>query len=573
MAYQKEKAASWAASTDDPQVKKEVHALIQQYDAGNKAPLMDAFYQTLEFGTGGLRGIMGVGTNRMNKFTVGAAAQGLAAYLLKSFPDQKVKVAIAYDSRLNSPEFAKVTAAVMSAHGIQVYLFEGLRPTPELSFAIRHLGCQGGVVITASHNPKEYNGFKAYWNDGAQLLEPHDKNVIEEVNAIPSPSAIRFNANPALIITIGHEIDEIYLNKASSLVVNKELIHMQQEMKIVYSALHGSGITLVPALLKKVGFEQIHLVKEQATPDGNFPTIVSPNPEEKEAMSMGLAQAKALDADLLLATDPDADRVGVGVKNADGEWILLNGNQTATLIIYYLLEAWKQAGRLNGKQFITKTIVTTYLLDKIAAHYGVKCYNTLTGFKYIAGIIREKEGKEEYIAGGEESYGYLVGDFVRDKDAVSSCAVIAEIAAYAKSKGITLYGLLQDIYKQFGYYQEALISLTKPGASGLEQIRTMMQNLMNSPPKELAGEQVLMIRDYLKNQELDLSTGKIKALGFPNSNVIQLITSAGSIISARPSGTEPKIKFYISCNLPVGALNMEKLQSQVLKIEQEVRGW
>ena len=548
MTYQKEKAASWAASTDDPQVKNEVHALIQQYDAGNKAPLMDAFYQTLEFGTGGLRGIMGVGTNRMNKYTVGAAAQGLAAYLIKSFPDQNVNVAIAHDSRLNSTEFAKVTAAVMSAHGIQVYLFEGLRPTPELSFAIRHLGCQGGVVITASHNPKEYNGFKAYWNDGAQLLEPHDKNVIEEVNSIPSPSAIRFNANPALISTIGHEIDEIYLNKASSLVVNRELIHMQRDMKIVYTSLHGSGITLVPALLKKVGFEQVHIVDEQAIPDGNFPTVIYPNPEEKEAMTLGLSKAKALDADLLLATDPDADRVGVGVKNASGEWILLNGNQTATLIIYYLLEAWKQAGRLNGKQYITKTIVTTYLLDKIAAHYGVKCYNTLTGFKYIAGIIREKEGKEEYIAGGEESYGYLVGDFVRDKDAVSSCAVIAEIAAYARSKGMTLYDLLQEIYQQFGRYEEALISLTKQGASGVEEIKEMMEELRNNPPAELAGEKAIEVRDYKKQVSVNLITGKQSPIDLPSSNVIQLLTDRGSIVSARPSGTEPKIKFYVGVN-------------------------
>ena len=493
--------------------------------------------------------------------------------MLQTYPREEIKVAIAHDSRLNSPFFASITADVFSAHGIKVYSFDALRPTPELSFTIRHLKCHSGVVITASHNPKEYNGFKAYWSDGAQMVEPHDKNVIALVNAIPSPSAIKFSANEQLITRISAEIDEIYLEKASNLVVNKELIHNQKDLKIVYSPLHGSGITLVPQLLKKIGFEQVHLVLEQSNPDGNFPTVIYPNPEEKEAMSMGLAQAQKIDADLLMATDPDADRVGVGVKNHEGAWVLLNGNQTATLIIYYLLEAWKTAGKLNGKQYITKTIVTSYLLDKIAKHYGVNCYNTLTGFKYIASIIREKEGSEEYIAGGEESYGYLVGDFVRDKDAVSSCAIIAEIATYARSKGLTLYDLLQEIYHKFGYHQETLISLTKPGASGLEEIRTMMQNLRNSPPKELAGEQVLMIRDYLKNQELDLSTGKIKALGFPTSNVIQLITSAGSMISARPSGTEPKIKFYISCNLPVGELNIEKLQTQISKIEEEVREW
>ncbi len=517
----------------------------------NSEELTEAFYKDLEFGTGGLRGIMGVGSNRMNKYTLGLATQGLANYLNKSFPEGNIKVAIAHDSRNNSRTFAETTADIFSANGIKVYLFESLRPTPELSFAIRHLGCQSGVVLTASHNPKEYNGYKAYWTDGAQLVPPHDKNVISEVNAITSFDQVKWQGKPSLIQTIGAEVDEAYLQKIKELSVSPEAIEAQRDLKIVFTPIHGTGITLVPAALEKLGFKNVHIVEEQSEPNGNFPTVVYPNPEEAEALSLGLKKAKELDADILMGTDPDADRVGIAVKNNEGEWQLLNGNQTGSLILYYLLEAWKEKGKLNGNQYVVKTIVTTDLVNRMAKSYGVDCYDTLTGFKYIAGVIRELEGKKEFIAGGEESYGYLISDFVRDKDAVASCAIIAEMAAWAKNNGKSLFDLLLEMYERFGVYQEKLVSITKPGKSGSEEIAKMMANLRQNPPKSLAGSPVVTLLDYDNGRQRNLNSGEESPLDFPKSNVLQFITEDGGKVSARPSGTEPKIKFYVSVQQPM----------------------
>ncbi|MGB5926719.1 MAG: phospho-sugar mutase, partial [Cyclobacteriaceae bacterium] len=457
----REKAGKWLESRKiDEVAKAEINSLL---NADDDTELTEAFYKDLEFGTGGLRGLMGIGSNRMNQYTIGMATQGLANYLLKTYPDQPVKVAIAHDSRNSSPEFATVTADVFSANGIEVYFFDGLRPTPELSFAIRHFGCQSGVVITASHNPKEYNGYKAYWNDGGQLVPPHDKNVIEEVSNIAGIDDVNFTRNDSNIHKIGKEVDEKYLDAVASLRLSPESVKRQKDLKIVFSPIHGTGITLVPEILSRFGFENVKVVEEQATPDGNFPTVVYPNPEEKEAMSIALKQAADWDADLVMATDPDADRVGIGVKNTDGEWQLLNGNQTGSLLIYYLLKKWQENNKLNGSQYIVKTIVTTDLIDRIAEKFNVECYNTLTGFKHIAAIIRKLEGKKVFIGGGEESYGYLISDFVRDKDAIASCAIIAEMTAYAKDKGKTLYEMLLEIYDIFGIYQEELVSITKKG--------------------------------------------------------------------------------------------------------------
>lgn len=542
----KSKASQWLNS---PAVDQKSKQQIQQWlDSSNEHELTEAFYKDLEFGTGGLRGIMGVGSNRMNKYTVGLATQGLANYLKKCFPNQQVKVAIAYDNRNNSRFFAETTADVFSANDIQVYLFEALRPTPALSFAIRHLGCQSGVVLTASHNPKEYNGYKAYWTDGAQLVPPHDKNVINEVAKLKDISEVQFDKNPELIKLIGKEVDEAYIQKVVNLSVSPEAIKAQADLKIVFTPIHGTGITLIPEVLQRMGFKNVHVVEEQAEPDGNFSTVEYPNPEEAEALSLALKKAKELDADLLMGTDPDADRVGIAIKNQTGEWQLLNGNQTGALLLYYLLEAWKEKGKLNGKQYIVKTIVTTDLIDKMAEQYGVDCYNTLTGFKYIAGIIRELEGKREFIAGGEESYGYLISDFVRDKDAVASCAMIAEMAAWAKNNGQGLYDLLQQMYKRFGYYQESLISVTKPGKSGAEEIQKMMEQLRENPPKTIAGSDLVKLMDYEQGTCRMPQDGQEDRLDFPRSNVLQFLTEDGSKISARPSGTEPKIKFYISVN-------------------------
>lgn len=537
-----EKAQKWLTSQKvDQEAKNAIQKMIENPD---HTDLTEAFYKDLEFGTGGLRGIMGIGSNRMNKYTVGMATQGLANYLNKTFTNESISVAIAHDSRNNSRFFAETTAAVFSANNIKVYLFEALRPTPELSFAIRHLGCKSGVVVTASHNPKEYNGYKAYWEDGAQVTPPHDKNIITEVGLITSIDEVKFDANPALIESIGQEIDEAYIAMIKSLSLDPEAITQAKDLKIVYSGIHGTGSTLVPPVLKKFGFEQVYQVEEQSTPDGNFPTVVYPNPEEAEALSLALKKAQAVDADLVMATDPDADRVGIAVKNDKGEFQLMNGNQTGSLLLYYLLRKWKENGKIKGKQYVVKTIVTTELIARIAEKYEAKIYDTLTGFKYIAEIIRELEGKEEFIGGGEESYGYLIGDAVRDKDAVASCAMIAEMAAWAKTQGTSLYELLKQIHQEFGLYQESLKSLTKKGKTGAEEITQMMVDFRQKPPKTLAGSPVVKLIDYKSGESKNLLTGAVEKINLPSSDVLQFFTEDGSKVSVRPSGTEPKIKFY-----------------------------
>ncbi|OEK05616.1 phospho-sugar mutase [Roseivirga misakiensis] len=538
--------------------------------------LIDSFYKDLEFGTGGLRGIMGPGSNRINKYTIGMATQGLANYLLKSFPNEKIKVAIAYDSRNNSKFFAETTAAVFSANNIFVYLFEALRPTPELSFAIRELGCKSGVVLTASHNPKEYNGYKAYWEDGAQVIAPHDKNVIKEVQAIEGIGAVKFEKDEDNIQHIGKEIDEKFIEAILGLTLAKDVIDRQSDLKIVFSPIHGTSITLVPEVLERKGFKNVTIVEEQATPDGNFPTVVYPNPEEQEAMSMALRKAEAIDAHLVMATDPDADRVGIAAKNANGEFELINGNQAATLLIYYLLVKWKENDKLDGNQMIIKTIVTSDLLDKIAEDFKVDCPSTLTGFKFIAALIKELEGKKEFIGGGEESYGYMISDFVRDKDAVASCAMLAEMSAWAKDQGLSVFDLLADIYTKYGFYLETLISMTKKGKEGAEEIQQMMANFRSNPPKSIAGSQVSRICDYQTSQEQNLETGETSPIDLPKSNVLQFILADGAKISARPSGTEPKIKFYISVNEPLASKEAydetkAKLESKIEAIKSDLQ--
>ncbi|GAB3171977.1 phospho-sugar mutase [Telluribacter humicola] len=544
-----DKVNSWLNGNYDIDTKAEIQDLI---DNEKTTELTDAFYKDLEFGTGGLRGLIGIGSNRMNRYTIGAATQGLANYLNKTFAGEMIKVAIAYDSRIKSDEFSRITADIFSANGIKVYLFESLRPTPELSFAIRLLGCHSGVVVTASHNPKEYNGYKAYWVDGSQVVAPHDKNIIDEVNAITSVDDINFDGDDSLIEIVGKNVDEKYLDQLLSLSISKDAISRQKALKIVYTPIHGTGITLVPQLLQRMGFENVTVIEEQAEPQGNgqFPTVVYPNPEETEAMSMAMEKAREIDADLIMGTDPDSDRVGIGAKNQHGELQLLNGNQTASLLIYYLLNAWKDAGKLTGTQFVCKTIVTTDLIDRMAEAYGVKCYNTLTGFKYIAQVIREKEGIEQFIGGGEESYGYLIGDAVRDKDAIASCGMIAELTAYAKDKGLSLFDMLMEIYKQFGFYYEGLISLTKKGKSGADEIQQMMADFRTSPPKTLAGSEVIRMDDYKALTTTDLRTGNREEIpsgemGIEPSNVLQFFTADGTKFTCRPSGTEPKIKFYV----------------------------
>nr|WKN39580.1 phospho-sugar mutase [Tunicatimonas sp. TK19036] len=542
----KSKAEQWLnSSVIDSDSQAEIQRLLNQ---DNEHDLVDAFYKDLEFGTGGLRGTMGVGSNRINKYTIGMATQGLSNYLLKTYPDEQIKVVIAHDSRNNSRRFAEVVAAVFSANDIQVYFFDGLRPTPELSFAIRALGCHSGVVLTASHNPKEYNGYKAYWKDGAQLVPPHDKNVIEEVEAIEGLDAVKFERNEDKIQVIGADIDEQYLEAIKGLSLSPEAIKNQSDLKIVFTPIHGTGVTLVPPALKKLGFTNVHVVEEQAEPDGNFPTVVYPNPEESEALSIAIRQATEMDADLVMGTDPDADRVGIAVKNREGKFEILNGNQAGSLLVYYLLKKWQEAGKLDGKQFVAKTIVTTELIRKIAEHYQVDCYDTLTGFKYIAALIKEMEGKQTFIGGGEESYGYLIGDFVRDKDAIASCAMIAEMTAYVKDQGMNLYDFLLETYQEFGLYKESLVSLTKKGKSGVEEIQQMMRNLRENPPKTIVGEKVVKIIDYQEGIETDVISGKQRPIEFPESNVLQFFTEKETKVSARPSGTEPKIKFYFSVN-------------------------
>jgi phosphoglucomutase len=540
----------WLSGPYDAATKATIQELIAK---GDQTTLTDSFYKSLEFGTGGMRGEMGVGSNRMNKYTVGAATQGFANYLNASLPGQKIKVAIAHDSRNNSPEFTRIAADIFTANGIEVFLFPALRPTPQLSFTVRHLGCQAGLVITASHNPKEYNGYKAYWSDGSQVVAPHDKNIVKEVNAITSIADIKFEGNDALLHLLDGSIDEAYLQTILVNCRQPEVIKRQKDLKIVFSPIHGTGITLVPQALQLLGFEAVTVVEEQAEPNGNFPTVIYPNPEEKEALTLALNKAKAIDADLVIATDPDADRVGAAVKSPDGEWALLNGNQMASLILYYLLKV----SDLKGNEFAAKTIVTTDLIDKMCMSKGVPCYNTLTGFKYIAQVIRELEGKEKFLGGGEESYGYLIGDAVRDKDAVASCAMIAELTAYAKDQGKSLFDFLAEMYVENNFYYEGLISLTKKGKAGAEEIKQMMINLRSNVPATVAGSKPVRVLDYEGLVSTDLLTGEktpIKVgLGIEASNVIQLILADGSKVSARPSGTEPKIKFYVSVNAPLAS--------------------
>ncbi|WDF80784.1 phospho-sugar mutase [Mucilaginibacter sp. KACC 22773] len=539
------KVNTWLEGNYDADVKQEIQTLLD-----NKAytELTDSFYRDLEFGTGGLRGTMGPGSNRINKYTIGAATQGLANYLKKTYPGEKVKVAIAHDSRNNADLFSNITAEVFSANDIHVYFFKALRPTPELSFAVRHFGCKSGVMLTASHNPKEYNGYKAYGADGGQFVSPHDKAVMDEVAKIASIDEIKFNRVDANIEEIGEEVDELYLEGITKLSISPEAISRQKDLKIVYSPIHGTGITLVPQALKCFGFENVILVDEQTTPDGNFPTVVYPNPEEKEALTLALKKAQEVDADLVLATDPDADRVGIAVKNTDNEFILLNGNQTGCMLINYLLSAWEDKGKLTGNEYIVKTIVTSNLIDAIAKAKNVTCYNTLTGFKYIGELMTRFEGKQTFIGGGEESYGYLIGELVRDKDAVVSSAFIAEMTAYYKDKGSSLFEALIDTYVQYGFYKEKLISITKKGKTGAEEIKAMMETFRKNPPATLGGSKVVTLKDYEFQVETDLNTNTTKAIELPTSDVLQFITEDGSIISARPSGTEPKIKFYCSVN-------------------------
>jgi phosphoglucomutase len=540
-----QKVNSWLQGNYDADVKQQIQKLL---DENAVAELTDSFYRDLEFGTGGLRGTMGPGSNRINKYTISAATQGLANYLKKKYPDEKVKVAIAHDSRNNADLFSNITAEVFSANGIHVYFFEALRPTPELSFAVRHLGCKSGVMLTASHNPKEYNGYKAYGADGGQFVFPEDQAVMDEVAAVKSVDDIKFDRVDENIELIGEEIDQLYLDKITELSVSIDAIKRQKDLKIVYSPIHGTGITLVPKALKMFGFENVILVDEQTTPDGNFPTVIYPNPEEKEALTLAIKKAQEVDADLVLATDPDADRVGIAIKNNDNEFILLNGNQTGSMLINYLLSAWEEAGKLTGKEYIVKTIVTSNLIEAIANAKGVKFFNTLTGFKYIGELMTQLEGKETFIGGGEESYGYLVGELVRDKDAVVSSAFISEMTAYYKDKGSSLFQALIDTYIQYGFYKEKLISITKKGKSGAEDIKAMMEKFRTNPPATLGGSKVITLKDYEMGTETDLNSNAITKLNFPKSDVLQFITEDGSIISARPSGTEPKIKFYCSVN-------------------------
>ncbi|MCV9386144.1 phospho-sugar mutase [Reichenbachiella ulvae] len=571
-AYIQESIDKWLNSSIDEADKKAIQAMI---DAGEETELTDSFYKELEFGTGGLRGIMGLGSNRMNKYTIGVATQGLANYLKKEFAGEEISVAIAHDSRNNSDFFAATTAAIFSANGIKVYLFEALRPTPELSFAIRELGCKSGVVLTASHNPKEYNGYKAYWSDGAQIIAPHDKNIIDEVRAISSFEDVKFEADDALIVKIGKDIDDKYLDTLEALSLSPEAIKNQSDLSIVFSPIHGTGITLVPSILERLGFKNVTIVEEQSEPNGNFPTVVYPNPEEKEAMSIALKKAESIDADLVMATDPDADRVGIAIKNKEGKFELLNGNQTGSLLIYYLCTKWKENNKLNGKQFIVKTIVTTELIKDIADRFDIESYDTLTGFKFIAGLIREFEGKKEFIGGGEESYGYLIGDSVRDKDAVASCAMIAEMAAWAKDNGKSVMELLEEIYSEFGMYWEALTSLTKKGKSGAEEIQKMMSDARSNAPKSLGGSPVTTLLDYQSGEATDLKTGNKTKMDYPSSNVLQFLTEDGSKVSLRPSGTEPKIKFYFSVKSESGSSlgieeQKEKLNQKIEQIKSEL---
>lgn len=544
------KINQWLSSSFDSVTNAAVQKLV---DENKNEELIEAFYKDLEFGTGGLRGIMGIGSNRINKYTIGKATQGLSNYLKKVYPDEELKVAISYDSRNQSKELAQIIANVFSANAIQVYLFDEMRPTPELSFAIRELKCQSGVMVTASHNPKEYNGYKAYWKDGGQLVAPHDQNVIAEVNAIADNNQINFEPDHSNIHLVQAEMDARYITKIKELSIRPKSVQNQHDLKVVYSPIHGTGITLVPATFSAWGFTNLKLVEAQSKPDGNFPTVIYPNPEEEDAMSLAIAEGKAQNADLIIATDPDADRVGAAVKNLKGEYQLLNGNQIASLLVDYVLSSKSEQGVIKTNDYIVKTIVTTSLIEKIAENYKVTCYDVLTGFKFIGELMTAKEGKEKFLVGGEESYGYLIGDLVRDKDAVISSVFIAEMAAYYKDQGKTLFNALIDLYLKYGYYKEKLISLTKKGKAGAEEIANMMLALRENPPKTLGEIEVVKVKDYLESIE-DL----------PKSDVLQFITAEGDVISARPSGTEPKIKFYCSVKgVLKDATDFEKLSIEL----------
>lgn len=536
------KAKQWLTSEFDEQTRNEVKGLMENAD---KTGLIDAFYKDLEFGTGGLRGIMGAGSNRMNIYTVGMATQGLANYLKKNFANlPQIKVTVCHDCRNNSRLFAETVANIFSANGIKVYLFDDMRPTPECSFAIRHFGCQSGVNITASHNPKEYNGYKAYWEDGAQVLAPHDKGIIDEVNKV-KVADVKFKGNPELIEIIGEEVDKIYLDMVKTISIDPAVIERQKDLKIVYTPLHGTGMMLIPRSLKLWGFENVHCVKEQMVRSGDFPTVVSPNPENGEALTLALRDAKEIDADIVMASDPDADRVGMACKNDKGEWVLINGNQTCLLFLYYIITNRIKTGKMKPNDFIVKTIVTTEVIKKIADKNHIEMRDCYTGFKWIANEIRKSEGKQQYIGGGEESYGFMAQDFVRDKDAVSACSLLAEICAYAKDQGKTLYELLMDIYLEYGFSKEFTINVVKPGKSGADEIKAMMEKFRNNPPKEIAGSKVVIAKDYKTLEQTD-ANGVVTKLDMPEtSNVLQWFCEDGTKVSVRPSGTEPKIKFYL----------------------------
>lgn len=538
----KERAEKWLSDSYDEETRKKVKQLIDN----DPKELTESFYKDLEFGTGGLRGIMGVGTNRMNVYTVGMATQGLSNYLKKAFPDEPIRVAVGHDSRNNSRLFAERVADIFAANGFKVYLFDSLRPTPELSFAIRHLHCHSGVVVTASHNPKEYNGYKAYWSDGAQVVAPHDRNIIAEVQKITSPDQVMIwkGDRSENIEILDETFDQIYLEAVHGLSLSPDAVERYHDMKIVYTPLHGTGVILVPESLRKYGFTNILTVKEQNIPDGNFPTVESPNPEERSAMKMAIELAESEKAEVVLATDPDADRIGMALRDENGQYVLLNGNQTCSLLVYYIVKRWSELGRLRGKEYIVKTIVTTELVARIAESFGVRHFDCLTGFKYIATVMRNHEQTMQYICGGEESFGFLAEDFVRDKDAVSACSLAAEAAAWAKSQDMTLYELLKEMYVRYGFFREALVSVVRKGKEGQEEIAKMMSDYRSDPPRSLGGSPIVVIKDYLKGEALDLANGSKTPIDMERSNVLQFTTADSTVVSIRPSGTEPKIKFY-----------------------------
>lgn len=538
----KERAEKWLSDSYDEETRKKVKQLIDN----DLKELTESFYKDLEFGTGGLRGIMGVGTNRMNVYTVGMATQGLSNYLKKAFPDEPIRVAVGHDSRNNSRLFAERVADIFAANGFKVYLFDSLRPTPELSFAIRHLHCHSGVVVTASHNPKEYNGYKAYWSDGAQVVAPHDRNIIAEVQKITSPDQVMIwkGDRSENIEILDETFDQIYLEAVHGLSLSPDAVERYHDMKIVYTPLHGTGVILVPESLRKYGFTNILTVKEQNIPDGNFPTVESPNPEERSAMKMAIELAESEKAEVVLATDPDADRIGMALRDENGQYVLLNGNQTCSLLVYYIVKRWSELGRLRGKEYIVKTIVTTELVARIAESFGVRHFDCLTGFKYIATVMRNHEQTMQYICGGEESFGFLAEDFVRDKDAVSACSLAAEAAAWAKSQDMTLYELLKEMYVRYGFFREALVSVVRKGKEGQEEIAKMMSDYRSDPPRSLGGSPIVVIKDYLNGEALDLTNGSKTPIDMERSNVLQFTTADSTVVSIRPSGTEPKIKFY-----------------------------